>query len=341
MIQNAIAKVVDRIDLTEAESESAMREVMEGAATPAQIAAYMTALRMKGETAEEITGSARVMREKSFRLHVAGEEIADTCGTGGDGHGTFNISTTVAFVVAGCGVTVAKHGNRAVSSACGSADVLKALGVNIDLPPQQVEEVLRTIHIAFLYAPLFHGAMKHAALPRREVGIRSIFNLLGPLTNPAGASLQLIGVASPHLTHLIAQVLLNLDCRHGFVVHGAGGADEITLMGPTAVAEVKARRIISYTLEPESFGLSSAPMAALSGGSAEENAKIMLAILEGERGPRRDVVLINAAPLLVAAGKARTLKEGVAQAAYAIASKAALQKLNLLREMTHQLSPSA
>ena len=336
MIKEAIAKAVDRIDLTETEAESVMREVMEGVATPAQIAAVMTALRMKGETVAEITGAARVMREKAVRIRVDDPNVVDTCGTGGDRRGTFNISTTAAFVVAGAGVTVAKHGNRAVSSACGSADLLKALGVRIDLAPDRVAAIINEIGIGFLFAPLFHGAMKHAAAPRQETGLRSIFNLLGPLTNPAGASIQLLGVFAAHFTDPMAQTLLNLGGRRCFVVHGMDGLDEMTIAGPSRVSEGGGGHVSTYSLDAKAFGLSEGLPAALVGGDAEANAAITLAILSGERGARRDVVLMNAALALVASARAETLVDGAAMAAEAIDSGAARRKLEQLRNQTQR-----
>ena len=335
MIKEALGKIVERVDLTEAEAEGVMREIMEGAATPSQIASYITALRMKGESVSEITGSARVMREKSLHVRVDDPLVVDTCGTGGDRMQTFNISTTVAFVVAGAGVTVAKHGNRSVSSSCGSADVLKALGVHIDLQPERVEACINEIGIGFLFAPLFHGAMKHAVIPRQETGIRTIFNILGPLTNPARASIQVLGVFSPDLTDLLAQVLLNLGSTHCFIVHGMDGLDEITITGKSRVSEGKGGRVAAYYLEPKDFQLSEGSVKDLAGGNAEVNAGILLSILKGEKGPKREVVLMNAAPALVAAGKARTLQEGLAIAEESIDSGMALAKLDRLREVSN------
>ena len=335
MIKEALGKIVERVDLTEAEAEGVMREIMEGAATPSQIASYITALRMKGESVSEITGSARVMREKAFHVRVNDPLVVDTCGTGGDRMQTFNISTTVAFVVAGAGVTVAKHGNRSVSSSCGSADVLKTLGIHIDLPPDRVEACINEIGIGFLFAPLFHGAMKHAVIPRQETGIRTIFNILGPLTNPARASIQVLGVFSPDLTDLLAQVLLNLGSTHCFIVHGMDGLDEITITGKSRVSEGKGGRVAAYHLEPKDFQLSEGNIKELAGGNAEVNAGILLSILKGEKGPKREVVLMNAAPALVAAGKAKTLQEGLAIAEESIDSGTALSRLDRLREMSN------
>lgn len=336
MIKEAIAKAAERIDLTEVQAEEVMREIMEGKATPAQIASYITALRMKGESVAEITGSAKVMREMAVRVRVNDPLVVDTCGTGGDRLHTFNISTTVAFVVAGCGVTVAKHGNRSVSSSCGSADVLKALGVQIDLPPDRVEACINEIGIGFLFAPLYHGAMKHAVAPRQEIGIRTLFNILGPLTNPAGATIQVLGVFSSIYTELMAQVLLNLGSRHCFVVHGADGLDEITITGKSRISEGKGGRVLTYPLEPKDFQLPGGSLKDLAGGNADVNAAILLDILKGAKGPKRNVVLMNAAPALVAVGKAKTLQEGVHLAEVSIDSGKAMGKLEALKEMTNK-----
>ncbi|MFQ5580611.1 MAG: anthranilate phosphoribosyltransferase [Nitrospiria bacterium] len=338
MIKEAISKVVERVDLSEAEAEGAMREIMEGAATPSQIACYITALRMKGETVSEITGSARVMREKATLVRVDDPMVVDTCGTGGDQMNTFNISTTVAFVVAGAGVTVAKHGNRSVSSSCGSADVLKSLGVRIDLPPDEVERCVNELGVGFLFAPLFHGAMKHAMVPRSETGIRTIFNILGPLTNPARASVQVLGVFSEELTDLMAQVLVNLGTRHCFIVHGMDGLDEITVTGRSRISEGKGGRVAAYYLEPKDFQFSNRDLKDLMGGSAEKNAEILLSVLRGEKGARREVVLMNAAPAFVAVGKSKTLQEGAALAAESIDSGKAMEKLDRLKKVTNKSS---
>ena len=336
MITDAIAKLVDRQHLAEAEAEAVMLEIMDGQATPAQIAAYLTALRMKGETADEITGSARAMRAKAVRIRPTDPLVVDTCGTGGDGGTTFNVSTTVAFVVAGAGITVAKHGNRAVSSRSGSADVLKCLGVRIDLPPEQVEECVNEIGIGFLFAPMFHGAMKHAVGPRREIGVRTIFNLLGPLTNPAGATIQIVGVYEESLCDLMASVLMRLGVRHCYVVHGMDGLDEITLTDRTRVCEGKAGRLTSYVVEPRDFGLPRARPKDLAGGDAEENARIIRDILSGREGPRLQLVQLNAAPALVACGKAATLQDGAALAQTIVRSGAAMDKLERLIKWTNR-----
>jgi anthranilate phosphoribosyltransferase len=335
MMKDILAKLVERQSLTEGEAEAAMLEIMDGQATPSQIAAYLTALRVKGETVEEITGSARAMRAKAVRIRPTDPVVLDTCGTGGDGAGTFNVSTTAALVLAGGGMTVAKHGNRASSSRAGSADVLKALGVRIDLPPERVEECINEIGIAFLFAPLFHTAMKYAAPIRQDIGIRTIFNILGPLTNPAGACIQVLGVYHQSLTDVLAKVLMNLGLRHCYVVHGADGLDEITLTGKTRISEGKAGRITSYFVHPRDFGFAQVRLKDLAGGDAEENARITKEILEGREGPRQQVVLLNAAPGFVAAGKASTLQEGVERARAVIRSGAAMEKLESLIKWTN------
>ena len=349
MIKKAIAKVVERHDLTENEMIEVMDQIMSGEATPAQVAAFITALRMKGETVDEITGAARVMRDRVTPIRVGRnvldmdrddinldlESILDTCGTGGSGTNSFNVSTTVAFVISACGVKVAKHGNRAVSSSCGSADVLESLGVNLDVPPETVENCINKIGIGFLFAPALHGAMKHAIGPRREIGIRTIFNILGPLTNPAGAGCQVLGVYREDLVEKLAYVLKKLGCRHGFVVHGRDGMDEITLTTETCMAEVTAEGVAVKTFAPEELGLARCPMEELRGGDAAGNAQIVRAILAGEKGPKRDIVLLNAAFGLVAAGKAADPREGLSIAADAIESGRALGQLKKLITMTN------
>ena len=336
MIKDAIAKLIERQSLTENEAESVMLEIMDGQSTTTQIASYVTALRMKGETVEEITGSARAMRAKAVRIRPADPIVVDTCGTGGDGAGTFNVSTTVALVLAGGGLTVAKHGNRAISSRCGSADVLTTLGVRIDLAPDRVEACLNEIGIGFLFAPMFHTAMKHAAATRQEIGIRTIFNLMGPLTNPAGASIQVLGVYDDALTDTLAKVLMNLGTRHCYVVHGQDGLDEITLTTRTRITEAKGSRITSYFIEPGDFGFERVRLKDLSGGDVEENARITRDILEGREGPRQQLVLVNAAPAFVATGKAATLQEGVERARTVIRSGAAMEKLESLIKWTNR-----
>ncbi len=350
MIKKTIAKVVERENLTEGEMIEVMNQIMSGECTPAQIGAFITALRMKGETVEEITGAARVMRERATPIRVGKgvldidrddinidrETILDVVGTGGDGTNTFNISTTVSFIVSACGVKVAKHGNRSVSSACGSADVLEKLGINLNITPETVENCIDQIGIGFLFAPALHSAMKHAIGPRREIGIRTIFNILGPLTNPAGADCQVMGVYRADLVEKLAGVLHKLGCKHGFVVHGSDGMDEITLTGETLIAEVTPAGVTLATIAPDQFGLTRCPMEALKGGDALINAEIVLAVLTGERGPRRDIVLLNAAYALVAAGKVATPTEGMTLAAEAIDSGLALQQVKKLADLTNQ-----
>jgi anthranilate phosphoribosyltransferase len=330
MIKEGIAKAVTGEDLRETEMMAVMEEVMGGEATPAQIAAFMTALRIKGETVEEVTGAARIMRQKATRIDARSSVVVDTCGTGGDGRNTFNISTTAAFVVAAAGLTVAKHGNRAVSSSCGSADVLEALGVNIDAGPEIVEECLQEIGIGFLFAPRLHGAMKFAIGPRREIGIRTIFNMLGPLTNPAGATSQLIGVYNPRLTEMFAGVLKNLGTKRAFVVHGADGLDEATVTGETRVSELKDGMVTTYNIDPVDLFDRTFPVADLLGGNAEANARITREILAGGGGARRKIVVLNAGLAIMAGGKAGTLGKGIATAEACIDSGAALQKLEAL-----------
>ena len=332
IMQHEIAKLVDGRDLTEEEARCAMETIMGGEATPAQIAAFMVALKIKGETPDEIAGCARAMRARASVIEVDAPLLVDTCGTGGDGAHTFNISTTAAFVVAGAGVYVAKHGNRGVSSKCGSADLLEALDVKIDLEPLRVKACIEEVGIGFMFAPVFHQAMKHAAGPRKEVGQRTIFNLLGPLTNPAGASCQIIGVYAPGLTGLLAEVLKKLGHSRGFVVHGMEGLDEISNTGETLIAELHDGAVKTYSLHPRELGIDVAGLDDLAGGTARDNADITLNILKGERGHRTDVVLINAAAALVAAEAAPSLKEGVSVARESLESGAALGKLDALRE---------
>ncbi len=336
MIKESIAKIVSGKHLSETEAEAVMREIMQGEATDAQIAAYITALRMKGETVEEITGSARVMREKAVSVKLDAPYQVDTCGTGGDMSHTFNISTTAAFVVAGAGVTVAKHGNRSVSSKSGSADVLQALGVNIEMPSHRVEECLKEVGIGFLFAPMMHLAMKYAIGPRREVGIRTIFNLLGPLTNPAGVKSQIMGVYAADLTGLLARALGNLGIAHAFVVHGMDGLDEITITDKTKVSEFKGGTVKDFFVHPSDFGLATGKAADLKGGDAKENAGITMDVLKGRKGPRRDVVLLNAAAGLAASGKAKDFPEGIRLATESIDSGAALKKLEQLKAFTNK-----
>jgi len=316
MIKEAIAKVVNGQDLTEAEMVSVMNEIMTGETTSSQIGAFLTALRMKGETVSEITGAAKVMREKAGKIDVNNhlvnidrdeinaedETLLDIVGTGGDGTRTFNVSTTTAFVAAGAGLRVAKHGNRAVSSLCGSADVLENLGVNLDINHADVERCVNEVGIGFLYAPSFHGAMKYAAKPRREIGLRTVFNLLGPLTNPAGANVQVLGVYSPDLTEMMASVLGNLGTREAFVVCGEGTYDEISICGKTRITHLKNGNLNTFEMAPETYGFNRADAKDIQGGNAKRNAEIVRSILHGEKGPKREMVLLNAASAYVASG---------------------------------------
>ena len=350
MIRKAIARVVEREDLPESEMIEVMDQIMSGGATPAQIASFITALRMKGETVDEITGAARVMRDRAVPIKVGRsvlgidrddinldrETILDTCGTGGSGTNSFNISTTVAFIVSACGVKVAKHGNRAVSSSCGSADVLEALGVNLDVTPETVERSISEIGIGFLFAPALHGAMKHAIGPRREIGIRTIFNILGPLTNPAGADCQVLGVYREDLVEKLALVLKKLGCRRGFVVHGCDGMDEVTLTGESSVAEISQEGVRLGKVTPEQFGLERAALAELHGGDAQNNAVIVKDILSGKDGAKRRIVLLNAAYALVATGKAADIRDGIRIAAETIDSGRAMKQLERLVALTNE-----
>lgn len=335
MIREAIEKVVSKIDLSEKEMREVFDEIMSGKATHAQIAAFITALRMKGETIDEITGAAKVMREKAIHIHV-GETTVDTCGTGGSGINTFNISTTAAFVVAGCDLKVAKHGNRSASSQSGSADVLEALGVKLDIGPDIVSECIQEVGIGFMFAPLFHNAMKYAIEPRREIGIRTIFNILGPLSNPANAASQVVGVYDAKLTEVLAHVLKNLGASRVFVVHGMDKLDEITITAGSKITELKDGKMRTYYITPEKFGMKRASLKNIEGGSAKENAEIVLSILKGELGPRRNIVLLNAAAAIISAFKARNFKEGIKIAADSIDSGHALDKLLKLKELTNR-----
>jgi anthranilate phosphoribosyltransferase len=332
MIKEAIAKIVTGQHLDEAQMTAVMEEIMSGQATDAQIGSFITALRMKGETIDEITGAARVMRAKATfvdtGIDTASGVLLDIVGTGGDGSGTFNVSTTSAFVIAGAGIPVAKHGNRAVSSACGSADVLEALGADLTMPPEQVAECVRTVGIGFLFAPLLHGAMKYAIGPRRELGIRTIFNILGPLTNPARPNIQLTGVFSKELVVPIAQVLVRLGMKRALVVWGEGGMDELTVTGASHLADAHDSKVESCTVTPEEVGLKRASFAEIKGGkTAAESAEQVRAVLRGTPGAKLDMVLLNAGAALMAAGKSADLRGGIELAREVIASGAALRKL--------------
>ncbi|BHH83520.1 anthranilate phosphoribosyltransferase [Desulforhopalus sp. 52FAK] len=335
-IKQAISEVVTGKDLTENQMVSVMDEIMSGAATEAQIGSFITALRMKGETIDEIVGAVRVMREKATFVDTGvdtagGDVLMDIVGTGGDGSGTFNVSTTTAFVVAGAGVTVAKHGNRAVSSNCGSADVLEALGVDLSLSASEVSKCVQSVGIGFLFAPMLHGAMKHAIGPRREVGIRSIFNILGPMTNPAGANVQLTGVFAKELTTTLAEVLVRLGMKHTLVVWGEGNMDELTVTGTSYIAEGCDGKVKDYSIEPEDVGLSRASIQDIKGGAtAEDAAEQVREVLRGTAGAKLDMVLLNAGAALLAAAKVDSLKAGVELARSVVESGAALEKLNQL-----------
>ncbi|MFZ6026100.1 MAG: anthranilate phosphoribosyltransferase [Chloroflexota bacterium] len=338
MLKPYIAKVMQRQNLSAAEAEEAMNIIMTGQATQAQIGGYLAALRMKGETVDEITGSARAMRANAAPIHVkAGGVLVDTAGTGGDGTHTFNISTTAAFIIAGAGRKVAKHGNRAASSKCGSADVLGALGVNLDLTPEQVAACVDEVGIGFLFAVKFHPAMKHAIGPRRELGQRTIFNLLGPLTNPAGATHQLIGVYDPALTHPLAEVLGALGGKAAFVIHGHGGMDELVTGGPNRVSHLKDGAVSTSEFDPATLGLRPAAAEDLTGGDPEHNAAMLRALLGGaDRSPRRDVVLLNAAAAL--ATDTGDFAAALAEAEKALESGAALAKLDGLIAASQQFT---
>lgn len=338
MIKEALSKIVSGNDLSMAEAREVMTEIMKGEATQAQIGSFLTALRMKGETVDEIAGCAQAMRESAIAVKPKRNQLVDTCGTGGDGSGTFNISTTVAFVAAGAGLAVAKHGNRSVSSHCGSADLLQVLGVNLELSPEQVAQCIDEVGIGFLFAPKLHPAMKHALGPRQEIGLRTIFNILGPLCNPAQARRQLLGVYDSDLTELMAEVLRALGCEHAFVVHGADGLDELSVTGQNKVSHLYNNHIESYYLNPEELGLPRAKLSDLAGGTKEGNAVITKALLEGQRGPKRDIVLLNAAAVLIAGDKASRFSEGLAQAAEAIDNGSARRKLEQLVEFSRSFN---
>lgn len=337
MLREALEILVARRSLSQAQAAQAMEEIMEGRATPAQIASFLVALRMKGETPEEVAGMAQVMRSKALRVEVP-FPLLDTCGTGGDRSGTFNISTAAAILCAAAGAKVAKHGNRAVSSASGSADLLEACGVRIDLGPEGVAQCIQEVGIGFCFAPVFHPAMKYAAPVRREIGIRTVFNILGPLTNPAGAQFQVLGVANAALGDLMAQVLRLLGVKRAWVVHGEDGLDEITLCASTRVWEVDSAGVRSFTLVPEEVGLHRARPDDLKGGTAQENAQRLLSLLRGERCPLGDAVLLNAGAGLVVYGKARTVQEGLALAQRVVERGAALALLERWAEVSQRLA---
>src|SRR6266571_4834571 len=333
MVTDFIQKMIERVDLTEQEARAAMEEIMAGQASDAQIAGFLTALRMKGETAQELIGFASVMREKAEPLWD-GEvlPVLDTAGTGGDRSGTFNISTAAAFVAAGAGIRVAKHGNRSASSRCGSADVMEALGVDIQMPMDRLRRAIKDLGIGFLFAQRFHTSMKHVMPARAQLKVRTVFNILGPLANPAGACFQVVGVSSLEVMELMANALQGLGLEHAFVVHGADGLDEVSISSRTYVVEIRGGEMRQFMMTPEDFEIASAKIDAIAGGNAVDNAKIIESVFRGEPGPRRDVVLLNAAPAIVAGGAARTWKEGIQVAANSIDSGAALRKLQALRQ---------
>jgi len=335
MISDLIQKMIDRVDLTEEEARQAMETIMTGEATDAQIGGFLTALRMKGETTKELIGFARVMREKALPLWD-GETpaVLDTCGTGGDRSGTFNISTACAFVAAGAGVHVAKHGNRSATSRCGSADVLEALGIDIQMPMDRLRSAIRDAGFGFLFAQRFHTSMKHVMPTRGQLKVRTVFNILGPLANPAGACFQVVGVASAEIMELMAGALHGLGVKHAFVVHGANGLDEVSISSRTYVVEIRGDEVRQFVMTPEDFGIPVWKMDAILGGDAAENAKIIETVFRGDPGPRRDVVLLNTAPALVAAGAVSSWKEGIRLAADSIDSGKAMKKLEELRQIS-------
>ncbi len=334
MIREAISAAVAARDLTENEAADVMEEIMSGEATPAQLAAFLTALRLKGETVDEIAGMARVMRAKACRVDCDGA-LLDTCGTGGDASGTFNVSTAAAFVAAAAGARVAKHGNRAMSSRCGSADVLEALGAKIELSPEEAATCLEQTGFCFMFAPRYHPAMRHAAGPRREIGIRTVFNILGPLCNPAGATRQVLGVADESLGEKMAQVIARLGCERAIIVHGEDGLDELSPAGPSRVWEIRGSAIERYRVSPSDAGLASHPLSSVGGGTPEDNARMLRSVLGGEPGALRDFTLLNAAAGLLACGLAGDFADGVAMAADAIDNGAANKKLDRFIEVSH------
>jgi anthranilate phosphoribosyltransferase len=326
-MQQAIRTVIERKDLSEDQMRSVMSLIMQGEATPAQIGGFLVALAMKGETVEEVTGAARVMRELATRVDVNAQNLVDTCGTGGDASGSFNISTASAIVTAAAGASVAKHGNRSVSSKSGSADVLEAAGVSLELTPEQVGRCIEEVGVGFLFAPRHHGAMKHAVGPRREMGVRTLFNVLGPLTNPAGAPNQLLGVYSNRWLEPMAQVLARLGSRHVMVVHAEDGLDEISIGAPTRVAELKDGKVEVYLVSPEEFGLERAPLSEIAVNDAAESLAMIRGVLEGKPGPALDIVLLNAGAAIYVSGIAATFADGLTRARKAIDSGAAADKL--------------
>ena len=335
MIQEAIRDLIAGADLDRAKMRAVMEQIMSGQATDAQIGAFLVALRIKGETIDEIAGGAEVMREKATPIVTVRPDLIDTCGTGGDDSGTFNISTTVAFVACGAGLAVAKHGTRSISSQCGSSDVLTALGVNVEATPEKVGECIDEVGIGFLFAIALHGAMKHAIGPRRELATRTVFNILGPLTNPAGAKRQLLGVFDGALTEALAGVLRELGSERALVVHGSDGLDEITLTGPTQVSELRDGQVSTRQIHPGDFGLQTVSAEALKGGDADCNARILRGVLDGEEGPQRDVVLLNSAAAMVVGGRAEDITAGLEVARESIDSGKARRALDRLVEVSN------
>ena len=334
----AIAAVIDKRDLTQDEMESIMRTIMTGEATQSQIGGFLVGLRMKGETVDEITAAAKVMRELAAHVNVSGPHLVDTCGTGGDGAKTFNISTAVAFVAAAAGARVAKHGNRSISSKSGSADVLEAAGVNLDLTPEQVAQCVEQVGVGFMFAPKHHSAMKHAIGPRKEMGVRTIFNVLGPLTNPAGAPNQVLGVFSDQWVEPLANVLAQLGSEHVLVVHAEDGMDEISIGAPTKVAELKGGNVSTYTISPEQFGMQQGDVASLAVGDAEQSLAMIKNVFNNQEGPARDIVLLNAGAAIYAAGLADSIENGIKAAKEVIANGEAAKKLDALVEVSKQFS---
>ncbi len=336
MFKKYLNQIINCADLNETEMYAMITEIFSGNITDAQIGAFMAALATKGETFEEVAGAAKAMRDKARHIKTSGSEVIDTCGTGGDGADTFNISTTTAFVVAGCGLKVAKHGNRSVSSRCGSADLLEIMGVKIDADPETAAGAISEIGIGFFFAPLFHSAMRYAAKARKEIGVRSIFNMIGPLTNPANADCQLIGVYAPELTELMANALKLLGSRRAFVVHGHDGLDEVSVCAPTRISELKDQQIKTYDVFPEEFFSTHAKSEDIKGGNPRKNAEITLKILNGESGPKRDIVTLNASFALVVGGKAKNIPDGIQLACSSIDNGSAIRKLDELVRFTQQ-----
>ena len=337
LIKESLKKIVDRQDLTKAETKAVFQEIMSGNCSEAQIAAWVTALRMKGETSEEVAACVEIMREAVFSIECKDPFAVDSVGTGGDGAHTINISTTAAFVTAGAGITVAKHGNRAVSSKSGSADVLAALGINLDLTPEIMEDCLNNLGFTFLFAPKLHPAMKYAVGPRKAIGIRTIFNILGPMTNPAGVTRGVIGVFSEHYCKLLAEAALSAGVDHMLFVHGEDGLDEVTICGKTTVYEVQNGEIKTYKFDPQDYGFKLQSPEAIAGGSPEENAEAVLAVLNGNKGAHRDVVILNAAAAILASDRVKSWEEAIAKATESIDSGSALEKLNKFAKASNSI----